>query len=169
MGTPPDREGQGEGGWQSSGWQSSWQQPTGDQPWQQPAPEDPWQQQPAGGPVGGEWRRAPDGSWVQTGQHSSGKATAALVLGILGLFVCPLICSVLALVFGYQGRREIDNSGGRITGRGSATAGIVLGWIGVALAVAFIGLIVLGLAVGDSVEDGTNPSGAPAVLIAHLR
>ena len=170
MGTPPDKEGQGEGGWQSSGWQSSWQQPTGDQPWQQPAPEDPWQQQPAGGPPRGDWRRAPDGSWVQTGQQTSGKSTAALVMGILGLFLCPLICSVLALVFGYQARREIDNSGGRITGRGSAIAGIVLGWIGVALVAAFIGLVILGLAVGDS-EDGdtTTPSASPAVLIAHLR
>ena len=162
MGTPPDREGQGEGGWQSSGWQSSWQQP-GDQPWQQPA-------QPAESSFGGEWRRAPDGSWVQTGQQSSGKSTAALVLGILGLVFCPLICSVLALVFGYQARREIDGSGGRLTGRGNATAGIVLGWIGVVLVAAFIGLVILGLAVGDTVEDGTTtPSGAPAVLIAHLR
>jgi Domain of unknown function (DUF4190) len=162
MGTPPDREGQGEGGWQSGGWQSSWQQPTGDQPWQEPA-------QPTSGPTGGAWQRAPDGSWVQTGQQTSGKSTAALVMGILGLFLCPLICSVLALVFGYQARREIDNSGGRITGRGSATAGIVLGWIGVALVTAFIALVILGLAVGDSVEDGTTPSGEPAVLIMHLR
>jgi hypothetical protein len=162
MGTPPDREGQGEGGWQSSGWQSSWQQP-GDQPWQQPA-------QPAESALGGEWRRAPDGSWVQTGQESSGKATAALVLGILGLVFCPLVCSVLALVFGYQARREIDKSGGRLTGRGNATAGVVLGWIGIALVAAFVGLVILGLAVGDSVEDGiTTPSGEPAVLITHLR
>jgi hypothetical protein len=161
MGTPPDREEQGEGGWQSSGWQSSWNQPTGDQPWQQPA-----EQQPPG--PGGDWRRAPDGSWVQTGQQTSGKSTAALVMGILGLFLCPLICSVLALVFGYQAKREIDSSGGRLSGRGNAVAGIVLGWIGVALVAAFIGLVILGLAVGDSVEEGT-PSSTPAVLIAHLR
>ena len=163
MGTPPDREGQGEGGWQSSGWQSSWQQPTGDQPWQQPAE----QQQPAAGPTGGDWRRAPDGGWVQTGQETNGKSTAALVLGILGLFLCPLICSVLALVFGYQARREIDNSGGRMTGRGNATAGIVLGWVGVALVAAFIGLVILGLAVGDD-ESSSPTSGAPAVVISHL-
>jgi hypothetical protein len=105
---------------------------------------------------------------VQTGQQTSGKSTAALVLGILGLVLCPLICSVLALVFGYQARREIDGSGGRLSGRGNAIAGIVLGWIGVALVAAFIGLVILGLAVGDSEEDGT-PSSTPAVLIAHPR
>ena len=35
---------------------------------------------------------------------------------------------------------EIDGSGGRITGRGMAQAGNILGWIGVALCV--LGLIV---------------------------
>jgi uncharacterized protein DUF4190 len=150
MGTPPDREGQGEG-WQPSGWQSQWHQPTGDQPWQTPAEE-------TGGARHGNWQQAPDGSWHQLpgAQQSSGKSTAALVLGILGLVLCPLICSVLALVFGYQARREIDGSGGRLTGRGNATAGIVLGWIGVAIVVAFIGLVILGLAVGDDTSDGVS-------------
>jgi hypothetical protein len=150
MGTPPDREGQGES-WQPSGWQSEWNQPTGDQPWQTPA-------EPQQGARHGNWRQAPDGSWHQLpgAQQSSGKSTAALVLGILGLVFCPLICSVLALVFGYQARREIDASGGRLTGRGNATAGIVLGWIGVAIVVAFIGLVILGLAVGDDTSDGIS-------------
>jgi hypothetical protein len=140
MGTPPDKNDQG-GGWQPTGWQSQWNQPTGDQPWQTPAqpaqPEQTWQQVPGA-------------------QQSSGKSTAALVLGILGLVFCPLICSVLALVFGYQARREIDASGGALSGRGSATAGIVLGWIGVAICVAFIGLVILGLAVGEDTSDGVS-------------
>jgi hypothetical protein len=74
---------------------------------------------------------------------TSGSATAALVLGICGLVVCPLICSILALVFGYQARGEIDESGGRIGGRSSAVAGIVLGWVGVGLCVAFVAFFVL--------------------------
>jgi hypothetical protein len=158
MGTPPDKEGQGEG-WQSSGWQSSWQQPGGDQPWQQP------QQQP--GPVGGDWARAPDGSWVQTGRQTSGKSTAALVLGILGLVLCPLICSVLALIFGYQARREIDQSGGRLTGRGNATAGVVLGWVGVVVVVGFIALVIIGASLDDD-GGSSSPSDVPTVLVGHL-
>jgi hypothetical protein len=132
MGTPPDREGQG-GGWQSSGWQSSWQEPGADQPPQ--------------GDRQGDWQQAPDGSWhhIAGAPQTSGKSTAALVLGILGLVLCPLICSVLALVFGYQSRREIDASGGRLSGRGNATAGIVLGWVGVVLMSLFM-LVILGLA-----------------------
>jgi hypothetical protein len=76
-------------------------------------------------------------------QEASGKATAALVLGICGLVVCPLVCSIIGLVLGYQAKSEIDASGGRIGGRGSATAGIVLGWIGVGFSVLFIILIVV--------------------------
>ncbi len=83
------------------------------------------------------------------------------MLGILGLILCPLICSVLALVFGYQSRREIDASGGQMSGRGNAVAGIVLGWIGVAICVLFAILIVIGLLAGDSTST-TTPRGVPA-------
>jgi hypothetical protein len=67
-----------------------------------------------------------------TSQSTNGYAVASLVLGITGLAVLPVIASVLALVFGYMGRNEIDRSGGAQGGRGLAVAGIVLGWVGVA-------------------------------------
>ena len=67
--------------------------------------------------------------------------------------LCPLICSVLALVFGYQARAEIDRAGGRMGGRGLATAGVVLGWIGIVLAMAFIALVIIGMAVGEQSND----------------
>ena len=146
MGTPGDR---GEGREQGGGWQSQWQQPG----WQQ-------EPQPQAGPAG--WYQTPDGRWVQAAPASSGKATAALVLGILGLVFCPLICSVLALVFGYQGRNEIDASGGRVSGRSIAMAGIVLGWIGVVICALILGgILLVGLSVGG-VEEGPTPSGVPA-------
>jgi len=67
------------------------------------------------------------------------------VLGIAGLVLCLVIVGpVLALVFGYKSRREIDESGGRQTGRGMATAGIVLGWIGVGFTVLWVVLLVIG-------------------------
>ena len=163
MGTPGDR-GDGEerqGGWQSEwqsgGWQSQWKQPGSEAGWRQEEAAPPQQ---SGGPAG--WHQTPDGRWVQTGPHSSGKATAALVMGILGLVFCPLICSVLALVFGYQSRNEIDGSGGRISGRGNATAGIVLGWIGVVICALFLILIVIGVVAGDSSSGGGSPTGVPA-------
>ena len=55
--------------------------------------------------------------------------------------------SVLALVFGYVGKNQIDKSGGTQDGRGLAIAGIVLGWIGVAVLVL---IIVVALATSGS-------------------
>jgi hypothetical protein len=147
MGTPEDPREGAQGGWEPQGWKSEWQQPSAQ----------PGQTAPGG------WRQEPDGRWVQVGVvQSSGKATAALVLGILGLVLCPFICSILALVFGYQGRREIDASGGHMSGRGNATAGIVLGWIGVAFCVLFILLVVVGVLAGDGSSSNSSPSGVPA-------
>ena len=62
--------------------------------------------------------------------RTPGKATASLVLGILGLILLPLVCSTLAIVFGTIAKREIDASGGRLGGRGLAATGTVLGWVG---------------------------------------
>jgi hypothetical protein len=61
---------------------------------------------------------------------TNGMAIAAMVLGILWLYG---IGSILALVFGYMAKTQIDASGGRESGRGMAVAGIVLGWVGIGL------------------------------------
>src|SRR3954451_23849467 len=88
---------------------------------------------------------------------TSGAATASLVLGICGLVVCPFVCSVLALVFGYQAREQIDESDGQLGGRSSAVAGIVLGWVGVGLRVLAVAAFVLLIVVCSSVsvDSGT--------------
>ena len=76
---------------------------------------------------------------------TNGMAIASLVLGILWLY---WIGSILALIFGYIAKRQIDESQGRQTGRGMAIAGIVLGWIGVGVGVllAVLGVLALGFA-----------------------
>lgn len=66
---------------------------------------------------------------------TSGMAIASLVLGISGLTVLPLLGSILALIFGYTARKEIREHPELVSGDGLAVAGIVLGWISVALAV----------------------------------
>lgn len=73
---------------------------------------------------------------------TNGMAIAALVLGILWIY---WIGSVLALVFGYLARQQIDRSGGQQAGRGLAVAGIVLGWIGVGVLslIVFLGVVTL--------------------------
>jgi hypothetical protein len=73
-------------------------------------------------------------------QKTNGLAIAGLVLGILWLY---WIGSVLALVFGYVAKNQIDGSNGTQGGRGMAIAAIVLGWVGVAaFLIIFLGLVI---------------------------
>ena len=65
----------------------------------------------------------------------NGFAIASLVLGAIWIY---WIGSILALIFGYIAKRQIDEAGGLDEGRGLAIAGIVLGWIGVAILVVVI-------------------------------
>jgi hypothetical protein len=81
---------------------------------------------------------------------TNGMAVASLVLGILWIY---WIGSVLALIFGYIARRQIDQAQGMQQGRGMATAGIVLGWIGVGFLILFIAVAVLGMAAGPDYSD----------------
>jgi len=60
-------------------------------------------------------------------QRTNGFAVASLVLGILWIF---WLGSLLALVFGFVAKRQIDQSGGTQSGSGLAIAGIVLGCVG---------------------------------------
>lgn len=71
------------------------------------------------------------------GQSSSDSAMAivSLVTGILGLTFFPIVGSIIAVITGYMARSEIRNSGGALGGENFATVGLVLGWIGVGLAV----------------------------------
>jgi hypothetical protein len=73
---------------------------------------------------------------------TNGLAVASLVLGILWVWG---LGAILALIFGIVGRRQIANSNGRQGGGGLATAGIVLGSLGIVGAVTLtIGLALAG-------------------------
>ena len=61
------------------------------------------------------------------------KATWSLITGILSLFICPIILSIAALVLGSQAKNEIATTGE--SGEGLATAGQVLGAIGIIIGV----------------------------------
>lgn len=70
---------------------------------------------------------------------TSGLAIASLVLGITWVY---WIGSIVALILGYVALREIRRNPGRIEGKGMAMAGIVLGWVGMAILAGVIGLAV---------------------------
>jgi hypothetical protein len=75
--------------------------------------------------------------------QNSTTAIISLVAGILGLTVFPLFGSIIAVVLGHMAKGEIARSGGTLGGGGAATFGLVLGYIG-------LGLAVLGICVGGA-------------------
>jgi hypothetical protein len=73
---------------------------------------------------------------------TSALAIVSLVSGILGWTVIPFIGSLAAVVCGHLARAEIRRDP-RIEGDGMAIAGLVLGWVNIALCVLGIIAVVL--------------------------
>jgi hypothetical protein len=101
------------------------------------------------------------GPYVGVPPTTSAKAIASLVLSLV--YACGL-GSLAAVVLGHLARGEIRRSGGRIGGTGLATAGLVLGYLGLAVTL----VIGTGLAVaafrdvsGSTVLDLDDGSDAP--------
>jgi hypothetical protein len=113
--------------------------------WAPPPSGDPWSAPPAP-PPSGEYAAPP-------ANRKADGAIPALVLGILGIVLCPL-CAPFAWVLGQKAERLVDASGGMLSGRGEATAGKILGIIGTVLIVLGILLIIVLIAVGASVDSG---------------
>ncbi len=90
---------------------------------------------------------------VITATKTNGLAVASLVLGIVWI---DWIGSVLAVVFGHIARRQIRNSEGAQTGSGMAMAGLVLGWIGVAILTAAVAAVIVAYNNEETLDDGFN-------------
>jgi type IV pilus assembly protein PilA len=93
-------------------------------------------------------------------QKTSGMAIASLILGIFLFF--PL--SIPAIVLGHIALSQIKKSAGRIGGGGLATAGLVLGYLGIAL-LPFI-LIIAAIAIPNLLRarNAANEASAAASL-----
>ena len=100
---------------------------------------------PVGGPPPNWAPGYPGYPAYQVRRPTNSMAIAAMITGIVALFSCQLIGAV-AVYLAKRARDEIQASGEE--GAGFATAGLVLGWIGVGLAalsilavIAYFGLI----------------------------
>ncbi len=74
---------------------------------------------------------------------SSTLAIISLIAGILGFTLFPLIASIVAVWTGYEARKETRSVPPRASGDGMATAGIVMGWIQIALTVISVCLVIV--------------------------
>lgn len=71
----------------------------------------------------------PEDGYAGGPPKSSSHATVALVVGIVALFLFGIILGPIAIIMGLRARTEIDESGGRVTGRGQATAAVFIGML----------------------------------------
>jgi hypothetical protein len=109
--------------------------------------------------------------------QTNGTAVAAFILGISGLgltvlfagwlFFIALPCSVLAWVFGVQGKRKVDR-GEVAVQRGMAKTGQILGIVGVILGILLIVFwVVLFFGYGVEIDELEEQLGQPASWIAR--
>jgi hypothetical protein len=124
------------------------QAPVQTAPAQSPPPLPPIQQ-PLAQPPGYQQPGAP---YYPPAIPNSNLAIISLVSGIITWVLFPVIAAIVAVITGHMARREIRDSGGRLSGEGLATIGLVLGYAQLALTVLGIcaGLIFFVIAVAAS-------------------
>ncbi|HUR25080.1 MAG TPA: DUF4190 domain-containing protein [Candidatus Thermoplasmatota archaeon] len=139
------------------------------------SPPDAWSSQ-AAQPQPGAFGSPPMGAFPGQ-QKTSGKAIAALVLGIVSVcfaLYLGIICGVIGLILGVLGMKEIDRNPHAMKGKGMAIAGIVLGSIGILVQLVmllFFGAILMSF--GECIQDPNavgceefQDPGAQAILSA---
>jgi hypothetical protein len=77
-------------------------------------------------------------------EHTNVLALVALVLGVLGFLVIPIVGSIAGLILGRRAKRSIERSEGREGGRELAVAGMVLSSVGLAV---WSGLLLFGFGI----------------------
>jgi len=96
------------------------------------------------------------------GVKTSGMAIAALVLGILGIFTCALT-AIPAIILGIVSLVRIEKSGGSLTGRGFAIAGIIVPAVALPVIALMMGIMMPALArtrqIAFRMVCGTNLAG----------
>ena len=99
-------------------------------------------------------------------RRTSGMAIASLVLGILWVY---WLGSILALIFGYLAKSEIKRSEERMEGSGLATAGIVLGWVGVGTFVFMLAILIIAAIVDKEEKKPVEKSSSQQALKINPR
>ena len=79
---------------------------------------------------------------------TNAKSIAALICGIGSFLVCPGVLGVVAVILGNSARDEISASAGTQEGEGMAKAGVILGWISIALVVVALLVVLIALIIG---------------------
>jgi len=91
---------------------------------------------------------------------TSTMAIVSLITGITGWTILPMIGSLVAVITGHMAKSEIKKSMGSLGGNGMATAGLVLGYLSLALGlcicVVFVILPLVGLGISIPFLNNLN-------------
>jgi hypothetical protein len=128
----------------SSGQPGGSQQPPGSGP--------PLEQQPAAQQYG----YGQPGYGYPAGPPTEGLATAALVIAIVGFFVCPPVGAIVALVLASNARERIEASGGRLSGLEQARAARIIAIIELVLTAIVVLVLALGAVVAVNTSGGQD-------------
>src|SRR3954471_13397572 len=75
----------------------------------------------------------PETSGINSEPQTDGKAIGSLVCGIASVTIFSIIAGIPAIILGHISRSEIRKSGGRLRGQGLALAGLIMGYISLAI------------------------------------
>src|SRR5215218_7634089 len=82
----------------------------------------------------------PPGYGYPPGSQTDSSATAALVIAVVGFFICAPVGAIVALVLANSAQKRIEESGGRLTGLDQARAARIIAIVELVLT----GLLILG-------------------------
>lgn len=80
---------------------------------------------------------------------ASPQAIISLIAGIAGFSLVPVIGSIIAVIFGHMGRRAAKRDPRTVGGKGLATIGLVLGYLGLSTIFLVIAIILVALVTGS--------------------
>jgi hypothetical protein len=78
-----------------------------------------------------------------SGPRTSTMAIISLIGGITGWTILPFLGSLAAIIFGHIAKSEIKKSGGMLAGNGMATAGLIMGYLSIALGICLICVLII--------------------------
>jgi len=150
---------QGPDWWQAS--DGMWYPPEQAAPAAPAAPAGPWAATP---PPANPYAATPYGAPAYQARTTNGMAIASLVCGVASLVTC--ISAIPAVILGHMARKQIRDSGGTQQGEGMALAGLIIGYIFIALLAAYILFFVVLAASGD-LDTNSNDFGMALAMMAR--
>jgi hypothetical protein len=105
---------------------------------------------------GAPYGAAPAYSGYATGGKTNSLAIVSLVSSLVGIFIIPLIGSIVGIITGHMALGQIKRTGEN--GRGLALAGTIVGYVGVAFAI--LGIILFFAWISWFTANATNFSAA---------